>query len=1104
MLIWYTRASAEDDMVIVENYLESFNECQETTIPAGWDLVNNLPEGSTFAYKMVTGGQSLSTPLDNWTPEMLLHAAAAQPSDGKLILMSPALSGQVKFVVKADSYTNKGPVKVYAMAKDENGDWVAGQLLKEIKSSDFSNSYTWYEHTVQLADFTRIGFEANYAKIDNVKAEQAFIPAIMALTISPEVPSAVGVASSPGVIADEEGIAHFQLATRFFNYGTTAIGPDMPNATLDILGENDEIICTLPFTRTINPGTVVRDTLEVQYALPDPAADIKNVKFKIRENIFGTISGTATVNFRALASCLSLRDGSFVLSHDSPRLIGLMKAGKTKIFNFQNTGTAPLTVSDLTLPQGVTTEHELPFTVEPGANEDVEFVFNLPQEGHFVQEIVVSHNGGSLSNNHILYRVAYVYDDTYSADFAGSAMPVAWLNGGTLNGVSKPKFSVSSSNGNSYIFSSGEAFASSPLLTFGENGKLTFGAARNSTWGTQTLNVYCSADRGEWYLLKSLSTEDEPMELDATSGLMSLRYFTIDIPEGNWHIGFLVNGMILDDIFGGVLTPGVHDILMEGLQTVGSAMVNYPYTVKIPIRNIAAETEPAGAYSVRLESDGKLLSETTDTPELPYSENTQTIVELSFIPSEPNEALPLKAVITRPLDNGVYSTESPQTTIRVNPEVLSTETTVGELTMRTNTNVPMRGTYNFSASKSVYRAEQLGIPEGSVITKIAYKFKKTGTKEGCIRNIRVWLANTDETEVDKNTVFSDTTSMSPVFVGNFDHSTTFPDYSDLEMPFDEPFTYTGGNLKVVFRTEDHAKKWSGTDFYSFIGSNNQSVYGYNDNYTTYRQFTGTQLSTTSELPVIILYLQATAPTVSGKVVVDGTPLENARLDFASGAVHYYGTTDSEGEYSVEILQKTLDYTLTAAASAHCDISFPETNYPDNVRLEDIEMLRNELNAEEYFCSIGETTNEIELSWTPLEPGSLDEAITYTVMLDGVPIAENIEDCEYRIGNVAAGEHTVAVKAVFHPSMLESSPVEATMLYTSAPTLSVGGNSIIALKGGVAIETTAPARLRIIDSAGHVVMLKQIAGAKESIDLPTGLYIIELGGDTTITRKVAIP
>lgn len=1103
LLMWHPRASAEDDMVIVDNYLESFNECQETTLPAGWELVNNLPEGSTFAYKMVTGGQSLSTPLDNWTPEQLLYASAAQPADGYLLALTPALNGQVKFVVKADSYSNKGPINVYAMEKNEEGEWVKGTLLKEIKSSDFANSYTWYEQTIQLSDFTRLGFEMSYAKVDNLRATQAFIPAVTALTISPEMPSAVGVSSSTGVVADAEGIAHFQLATRYFNFGTTAINADSPNATLDILDEEGNVMSTLPWTKTIAPGTVVRDTLNVQYALPDPTADIKNVKFRIRENMFGTLSGTATINFRALVSCLNLRDGSFNLNPEVPRLVGLKRAGDTKTFIFQNTGTSPLIVSAFTLPEGVTTEQELPFTIEAGAEKSVEFIFNLPQQGWFDQQIGITHNGGSLSHNSISYRVAYANEDTYATDFTGGNMPVAWLNGATINGVTKPKYSGSSTYSNYYIYSTGQAFATTPMLTFSQGDVLTFGAARNSTYGTQSLKVYYSADRTEWTLLKALSTDDDPMELDATSGLMALRYFTVNLPEGNWYIGFEGDGMILDDVFGGQLTPGIHDILMSGLKTSGSAMVNYPYTVKVPVRNIAALPEPAGSYTVQLVSGNKVLAQMDETPELVYSDNADTTLELAFVPSTANEALPVKAVITRPLEEGTYTVSSPEITINVKPEVVSAETVVGPYTDRTNTNVPLRGTYNFSASKSVYRAEQLNLPEGSVITKMVYKFKKTGAKDGCIRNIKVWLANTDETVANKTTVFSDTTSMTPVFVGNFDHSSTFPAYSDMEMTFDEPFVYTGGNLKVVFRSEDHNKKWSGTDFYSFAGSGDQSVYGYNDAYTTYKSLTSSQVYTTSELPVIVLYLEATAPTVTGKVVVDGTPLENARLDFASGPVHYYGTTDADGEYSVEIMQKDLDYTLTAAASAHLDAVLEETNYAEDTRLDNIELLRNELNPDEYVCTVDTQNNTIDLSWTPLQGGSLDEMITYTVTLDGVTVAENIEECQYTITNVSAGTHSVEVKAVFHPSMLESAPVMATTMPTSVSSLFVSGSSIAAVKGGVAIVSAAPAQVRIVDVAGHVVAQGAVCEGETVISVAPGLYVVQLEGGTTVTRKVVI-
>ena len=53
---------------------------------------------------------------------------------------------------------------------------------------------------------------------------------------------------------------------------------------------------------------------------------------------------------------------------------------------------------------------------------------------------------------------------------------------------------------------------------------------------------------------------------------------------------------------------------------------------------------------------------------------------------------------------------------------------------------------------------------------------------------------------------------------------------------------------------------------------------------------------------------------------DGAPIAGATLTFVNGDVSYTATTDANGEYSVKIGHKDLDFTVTVSATGYNDLT----------------------------------------------------------------------------------------------------------------------------------------------------------------------------------------
>lgn len=1107
------------DEIIIEDYFQGFEGYAGTgQFPPGWEVVTDLPEGSTttFAYTIeASGGKQVAR--QNNIGRAYLNAADQQPSGGSVYLVTPPVKGKVKFVTQAKSWSYKGPLQFFKMVKDTEGNLVAGEELT-ITGSVFSNSYSW-EYTepyVMVDDYCRIGIKMSYGKLDCFNADEALVPEYYGLMIDnstfPHVPSG-------NISADATGLATIRSVAGLLNYGTKDIEPGMEGYNVMLVrNTQDSVVFTAPVTKLLKAGAGANDTLDMEYHLLDPTKDENSVYFKLREGLFNTETSQTQKTIKAYVARLDVKDGTSSLSKGTVQRLGLMQGQVSKSWNFVNSATAPLEITGFTLPQGVSCAHELPFTIEPGVTEAFEFVFAFDTEGVYEETIGIQHNGNSESITEIPFMLAYAGENTYANDFT-EGMPAAWLNGeGGKN------FGREQLVGNYYLYAGDDAARIvTPKITFAEDQKLIFGGARttSSPYKEQYIIVSYSPDRVEWTQAKRISSKDNPTAFDPSTTLRSLKYFTVDsIPEGDWYIAFESKCGIIDDVFGGVLTPGVHDIAVGSVSAPSSGMVNYPVTVKAGFRNMGPAKEAAGSYTLTLMSGDEEVVKLADTPDLEYS-YTPTEFTLSFTPHAPVDSMPLHVVFNLPLETGDITLSTDTVAVKILPEVMVADVNVGNVTTSTNSNVPYYGNYNNSVTEFIYTAEQLNLTPGSVISSVTF-YRKQGipsaSQTPLLRNIKMWMDNTEKTQPERLTgndskvLFADTTNMVLVHHNIYDHSEAsskevINEYEKWVIQLDQPFVYNGENLRFIVRSESN--HYATCSFASFSASQ-QALYFNNDTYNNYKHVNSSgelqtcSASYASGLPCMALGLVVTAPQISGKVLSGEQPVENAMVKLTSGDVLYSGTTDTEGAFSIDILQPSHEYTLTAALPAHVDAVMEPAQYSESTQLDDIVLDRNEISAESYNVTVDDAAaGTLTLTWSPVYPGSMDEGVTYTVTLDGEVKAEGLTECTYTLTDVAEGTHVVGVKAVFLPSMLESSLVEASPELTGIGSLTVNGAAVYAVNGGVDVVSAGNAEVRVISASGRVVTVQPVTAGTTTIALPAGIYVVELRGTATIVRKVAV-
>lgn len=136
------------------------------------------------------------------------------------------------------------------------------------------------------------------------------------------------------------------------------------------------------------------------------------------------------------------------------------------------------------------------------------------------------------------------------------------------------------------------------------------------------------------------------------------------------------------------------------------------------------------------------------------------------------------------------------------------------------TKFPWYSSYECSSSEIVYTADDLkDLPAGD-LSKL--EFAVTGGQMTYI-HLRVWLENTDDTQVVGATSgeIRNTDEMTKVYdtagKGYFMDERTMQAYSGtgyLDCPFDTPFKYTGGGLRIRF--EATGENWCQSEFAFFV------------------------------------------------------------------------------------------------------------------------------------------------------------------------------------------------------------------------------------------------------------------------------------------------
>ena len=422
-----------------------------------------------------------------------------------------------------------------------------------------------------------------------------------------------------------------------------------------------------------------------------------------------------------------------------------------------------------------------------------------------------------------------------------------------------------------------------------------------------SINVYAAATREELNDLENRTPLITFENLDNTAFEAKQVTFA---EAGEYYIGFALRGVEVDDIYGLELVPVAHDMQIASVTIPESAMQNVPSTVTVGLRNFGLR--PETGYEILLHIGDEVTTVTPET-EIPVM-NTATAAPVSVdVKMQSPKVGTFPVYLEFKSDDYTIASESKDVTFA--EEMASGD--YRAIGTRTTYNYWVPVTYNYKNSEAlmIFTADELGLSAGDKIT--ALKFMGTNkTYKGAKLNVYADLVDATSAEVPAAGPYNKS-GLTEV-LGNDGYM--WPTGGTMSSPVDiitvelaTPIVYEAGKSLQVLVKSFTTSYYAPMIQFEMTDITGKCVNSYDDSGSG-----SLGSNATWELaarPVMHIMVANDPAVATGNVKdADGNAVEGATVTLISedgDNVQYQGTTDAEGKFSVNIVQSSRTYTVTA-------------------------------------------------------------------------------------------------------------------------------------------------------------------------------------------------
>ena len=664
-------ATVGSGLTITENYAEpvaagytvDFNTAITTSnhdfkVAKGWEHIVTANNYDNYGPYYMTYSYYASSGVDGTGCLYAARQYAGDSGGGEVaydLLVTPTVNGTVTLDVKASisaGSSNNAFVEVYAI----NADGTRGELLKTIKEDiagyNTGSNTEWATFTLaELTEGQKLGLRLQYVYVDNFTATSVDIPAARTLEVT-KVANLEGKSGTDGATTyyeqQADGTLKVQLQVTLTNTGDYDFAPGdegyslTPAYSANAAGTktyyND---ATVAISEALAVGET--KTIDVDFSVPY----VSGFKYWfVKENISGTTSSSsryAGVTAYEPKFIFRVAESTSTSNLSGKQAYGLISVETTKHYEIANTGTAPLVIKSITLPEGFTSANlpEIPaegLSIARGTTQALDITLPTTTMGTF---------SGNLT---IVYLDKNNAEQTYTLAFSGNVLPAGtWsadFNG--ENAVAYPAGSIVQDAINSdYQYADGiyDYFIKGRYASELENNKfvtpklhatagqqLTFDV-KGFSGSSYYAKVYVSTDRKTWgEPVAFFTSADKDGAVNIGTSEWVNKSITFDT-EGDYYVAFSLYGEFkIDNIVGLTKVDVAHDIFIKSVTwpdasvKSGSSLSSKPKVTIVPLT-----TEAADAYTVKYVC-GETVLATVDSKALTASATSTTDFAFTWTP----------------------------------------------------------------------------------------------------------------------------------------------------------------------------------------------------------------------------------------------------------------------------------------------------------------------------------------------------------------------------------------------------------------------------------------------------------------------------------------
>lgn len=614
------------------------------------------------------------------------------------------------------------------------------------------------------------------------------------------------------------------------------------------------------------------------------------------------------------------------------------KTGASQEFEILNWGSAPLKVTSIRVPFGfeVTPDQA---TVAPGERQPVVVKLTATTPRTYKGDLEITHSNKELFklpiNAVLLDPNKWYAEFTPESNGYAPAWPAGTVHGGNVTGSWKgtsdnPVWYITSDDTTDNMFIS-------PKVKATANESLTINASLGGYYDTGIINVYVAESRKA---LEDEATRTKVATLDDTTEDQNLSLTSVwkacdvSMPAGEYYVGVEIKeDACINYLYG--LTPVAvdNDINILNVEVPSTVMQNSRVELKASLQNYAPQIVNGEDYKVVAYIDGVKVAE-AEGIELPcatsYADTPAVVSVPVRFPKVGNSSVRMEVAI------GDATLSSDEVQVEITPEVISSEKQIGEIVNRGNDVSPVELYYYNSESVMLYTPDQLGLENGQAIS--GFTFKGFLLNSGIKSDLKIAYALVDDSSISPAPGDFDISEMiiaieEDKFEWNTDGSATDPvDY--INVTLNSPIKYKEGNSLLIYLSSKNG---------SYVPYGSYGCQTTNISKQCFHRAWDYSVEDTwnsQNLPVLYLSLSSETVKVSGTVYDDGEAVEGAVVTFVSADgenVQYTSTTDATGAYSVDLIQNTRSYNVTAAANGREDF-ISNQSFASNVDNLDFDLL----------------------------------------------------------------------------------------------------------------------------------------------------------------------